>query len=74
VSCTDKALHVALADGQTLQVPWDWFPRLAAATPEQRAAVEILLAGAGLHWPDLDEDRCVKGLLAGRGLSEGRQC
>jgi hypothetical protein len=74
VSCTNTTLQVALADGRTLQVPLDWFPRLAAATPEQRAEVEISPTGEGLHWTDLDEDPSVGDLLVGRGLFEGKQC
>jgi hypothetical protein len=42
------------------------FPRLAYATPTERANVQIAGAGFGLHWPDLDQDIGVDGLLLGR--------
>ncbi|MBM4346388.1 MAG: DUF2442 domain-containing protein [Deltaproteobacteria bacterium] len=59
------SMWVDLSDGRTLGVPLVWFPRLLRATSSQRAAVE--LSPRGLHWPDLDEDISVAGLLAGRG-------
>ena len=61
----DDHLWVNLADGRVMAVPLAWFPRLNAATPEQRAAVVI--SPRGLHWEDLDEDISVDGLLAGVG-------
>jgi len=61
----EDAFWVDLEDGRTLGVPLAWFPRLLHATAEQRAAVE--LSRAGLHWPTLDEDISIAGLLAGHG-------
>ena len=65
VQFTDHMMHVTLADGRVIGVPVVWFPVLHAATPEQRAAVRIGGGGVGLHWPELDEDLSVAGLLAG---------
>ncbi len=56
-----------LSDGRTLGVPLAWFPRLLAATPEQRQRYELSGGGQGLHWDELDEDISMPGLLAGRG-------
>jgi hypothetical protein len=56
---------VSLADGRELLVPYAWFPRLANATPEQRADYELLGDGIGIHWPQIDEDLSVGGLLRG---------
>jgi hypothetical protein len=58
-------MHVDLTDGRTISVPILWFPRLRDASPEQRAHYEIGAGGRGLHWPELDEDISVAGLLAG---------
>lgn len=63
----ENSMWVELADGRSLGVPLAWFPRLLAATVAQRNRYEISGGGAGLHWPDLDEDISVAGLLAGRG-------
>lgn len=63
----ENSMWVELADGRSLGIPLAWFPRLLAATPEQRAGFEISGGGTGLHWPELDEDISVAGLLAGRG-------
>ena len=51
-------------DGRMLTVPLLWFPRLFAATSEQRAAVEIGGGGISLHWPEIDEDLSVANLMA----------
>lgn len=55
---------VDLADGRTIGVPLDWFPRLQHATAEQRASFE--LSRTGIHWAELDEDISVAGLLEGQ--------
>lgn len=66
VEVTDEELTVALADGRRISVPLVWFPRLLQATAEQRARWELLGDGEGIHWPLVDEDLSVEGLLAGR--------
>lgn len=65
VKCTDEALVVQLLDGRTISAPVIWFPRLAKATKEQLNNCELLGDGDGIHWPEVDEDLSVKGLLAG---------
>jgi len=62
---TDDELIVSLADGRKLSVPIVWYPRLANATPEQRQNWQIIGPGVGFHWPDVDEDLSVEGMLLG---------
>ena len=66
VICTDGELQVSLTDGRWLSVPIAWFPRLAHAPSSERAHYELLGEGQGIHWPGLDEDISVIGLLAGQ--------
>ncbi|WP_119068964.1 DUF2442 domain-containing protein [Aggregatilinea lenta] len=63
VETTSDMLRVTLADGRIIATPLNWYPRLANATPEQRAVFE--LSRGGVHWPDLDEDLSVAGMLRG---------
>ena len=65
VRCTQDSLVVDLLDGRTISVPLAWYPRLLHATAEQRAGWELAGAGFGIHWPEIDEDLSVAGLLAG---------
>lgn len=65
VHLTNESLVVDLADGRTVSVPLSWYPRLLNGTPEQRNHWQIAGAGFGIHWPDVDEDLSVQGLLAG---------
>ncbi len=65
VRCSDDELIVSLVDGRTISVPLEWFASLVNATKKQRANYELLGQGEGIHWPDLDEDLSVKGLLRG---------
>ena len=37
--------------------------RLAEATQEQREKLEISPSGYGIHWPDIDEDLSIDGLI-----------
>lgn len=57
------AFVVHLVDGRSLTVPLEWFPRLRDATPEQRSHWRLIGPGTGIHWPDIDEDISVAGLL-----------
>jgi hypothetical protein len=61
--CTDIAVVVELADGAALATPLWWYPPLRAATPGQRNDIE--LSPYGVHWPDLDEDLSIEGMLKG---------
>lgn len=65
VRVTDTRLEVTLRDGREISVPLDWFPRLKAATAADRAVWEQCAAGHGIHWPAIDEDLSVEGLLLG---------
>jgi hypothetical protein len=63
VAVTDSMIVVDFEDGRVLQVPLTWFPSIQKATPEQRRNVRRVGGGIGLHWPDLDEDVSIAGLL-----------
>lgn len=73
VAVSEDSLSVDLVDGRTIIAPLAWFPRLWHGTPEERKNIEIIGDGAILHWPDLDEDLSVTGLLAGRRSGESQQ-
>ena len=68
----DDSLTVYLEDGRTVSVPIAWYPRLAYGSAEERANFQISSAGYGIHWPDLDEDIGVEGLLLGKRSTESR--
>lgn len=61
----DEFLIVTLTDGRVLHVPLAWFPRLRDAAPDARLQYEIGGGGISLHWPALDEDLSIAGLMAG---------
>jgi hypothetical protein len=56
-------MTVTLADGRKLSIPLAWFPRLAKASSAQLLNYQLLGDGEGIHWPELDEDLSVEGLL-----------
>lgn len=70
---TNDELIVDLKDGRTISVPLAWFPRLLHGTANERQNWELLGDGEGIHWPDLDEDISVEGLLAGLPSREGQR-
>ncbi|GIW01962.1 DUF2442 domain-containing protein [Roseiflexus sp.] len=70
VLVTDDTLSVDLEDGRTISVPIGWYPRLAHGTPEERAHFQISGAGYGIHWPELDEDIGIEGLVLGKRSTE----
>lgn len=65
VRIDEDTLTVDLVDGRILSTPLAWYPRLLHATAEQRNNFVISGAGFGIHWPDVDEDLSVQGMLAG---------
>ncbi len=67
---SDEALHLDLTDGRTIIAPLMWYPRFWHGTSEERQHYEIIGDGAYIHWPDVDEDLSVAGLLAGRRSGE----
>ncbi len=69
---TDDTLSVDLEDRRTICVPIGWFPRLAHGTPAERSNFQISGAGFGIHWPELDTDIGVAGLLLGKKSAESR--
>jgi hypothetical protein len=72
VTVTDDTLSVDLEDGRTISIPLGWYPRLAYGTPAERANFQISGAGYGIHWPDLDEDIGVEGILLGKKSGESQ--
>jgi hypothetical protein len=70
VSVTDDTLSVDLDDGRTIAVPLHWFPRLVHGSQAERDSWSLIGRGIGIHWPDLDEDISVEGLLSGSKSGE----
>ena len=70
VKVSNDALIVGLRDGRTVSVPLKWYPRLAEGRPAERRNWEFIGPGTGIHWPDLDEDISIEGLLLGRRSAE----
>ncbi len=73
ISATDvrfdaDKMWVTLEDGRVIGMPLSWFPRLKAASADERA--EVHFSAFGLHWAAIDEDISVSGLLDGRGAAE----
>lgn len=62
---TRDSIVVDLRDGRTISAPLSWYPKLLKATSKQKSNWELCGGGYGIHWPDLDEDLSVEGLLRG---------
>ncbi len=65
VQVSDDTLSVDLSDGRTISAPVAWYPRLSHGTSEERGHWRLIGNGRGIHWPDLDEDISVVGMLSG---------
>lgn len=73
ITVSEDSLTVDLVDGRTIIMPLIWFPRLWYGSPEERNNYEIIGDGSFLHWPELDEDLSVSGLVAGRRSGESQK-
>jgi hypothetical protein len=65
IKVTSNTITAYLVDGRIVSVPLAWSWRLSEATPAQRAKWRIIGDGQGIHWPDVDEDISVEGMLHG---------
>ena len=63
IAFEENAMRIFLADGRELSVPLEWLPRLRDASVAQRGNWRLIGRGEGIHWPDIDEDVSVRGLL-----------
>ena len=70
VVISEDSLAIDLNDGRTISAPLSWYPRLYHGTIEERSKWEIIGNGTGIHWPELDEDLSLEGILAGRPSME----
>ena len=70
---SDDTLSVDLADGRSLSVPLAWYPRLLHGSSAERGRYRLIGGGEGIHWPDLDEDISVEGIVAGRPSGESQK-
>jgi hypothetical protein len=67
VAFTADELVVTLADGRRIATPLAWYPRLKDASVAARE--HVVLMQLGIHWPELDEDLGIAGMLQGRPAS-----
>lgn len=72
VVVTENTLTVDLSDGRSISVPLVWYPRLLHGSASERDVWRLIGRGEGIHWPELDEDISVEGLLAGRPSGESQ--
>ncbi|MCC5840333.1 MAG: DUF2442 domain-containing protein [Opitutales bacterium] len=73
VEVTEDELMVSLVDGRRISVPLVWYPRLSHATQSEREKFELIGRGTGIHWPLLDEDLSVSGILKGNPSYESEK-
>lgn len=73
VLVSGDSLSVELADGRSISGPLAWYPRLFHGTSAERGHFRLIGGGEGIHWPDLDEDISVEGIVAGRPSGESQR-
>ena len=69
----EDSFVVYLNDGRNISVPIIWFPRLLNGNKRERENYELIGDGEGIHWPDIDEDISVDGILDGRRSGENQK-
>lgn len=72
VKVTSNTIIVDLADGRTISVPLAWYPRLLHGNSQERSNWRLIGKGEGIHWPDLDEDLSVEGIILGKPSDESQ--
>ena len=64
VTFTTSDLVVTLADGRKIATPLAWYLRLLDASAATRDNFDLM--PMGIHWPELNEDLGIAGMLRGR--------
>ena len=72
VRVTSESLCVELSDGRNVTAPLAWLPRLQHGTAKERNNWRLIGRGEGIHWPDLDEDISIEGLVLGKASGESQ--
>ena len=62
----DGMICMKMSDGKEVRFPVELNKKLREANDKQRNNIEIICSGTGLHWPDLDEDLSVTGIMEGK--------
>ncbi|HQY90344.1 MAG TPA: DUF2442 domain-containing protein [Caldilinea sp.] len=70
VKIAEDTLTVELSDGRSISAPLAWYPRLWHGTADERQQWRLIGRGEGIHWPDLDEDISLLGLIRGQPSRE----
>ena len=73
IKVTSSALTIELSDGRSISAPLVWYPRLLNASSKERNNWELIGEGHGIHWPDLDEDLSMEGIIQGRPSYESQK-
>lgn len=66
VAVDSSTLRIELSDGRSVSAPLVWYPRLLNGTAKERRKWQLIGDGLGIHWPELDEDLSMEGILHGR--------
>jgi hypothetical protein len=61
-----STLRIDLSDGRSVSAPLVWYPRLLNGTAKERRKWQLIGDGLGIHWPELDEDLSMEGILQGK--------
>ena len=60
----DRSFLIIEIDGKELRIPLDKLShRLLSASDIERAVYKISPSGYGIHWPLIDEDLSIQGIL-----------
>lgn len=62
---TDDQICVVLADGREVRAPLEFYPSLKKASKKERENFQLIGLGTGIHWPDIDEDLSIEGIVSG---------
>ena len=73
INFLEDSFELTLADGRKLSVPYELVPSLSRAKKEERENAILLGMGTGIHWPDLDEDLSVEGLVMGKKIIDWKK-
>ena len=65
VRVTEEFIIFDMADGRRIEAPLWWYPRLHAASSEQRSNWQILPFGDAVGWEEIDEYISAKALIIG---------
>lgn len=62
----NEMICILMSDNREIRFPVYLNEKFRNASEQQLSNIEVICGGTGIHWPDIDEDLSVTGIIEGK--------